>query len=411
MMNNKTPLKAIIELYRAAGKPDVKSMHLPLSFDYSPESAQLIKDFIVSDFSQKYITDGEFYIDGNEIKDNLIPSSWVKIEITIRLPRDSIHRFHNSVSDLIKFPSVRNGDFPTDFYITDLDFYSDDTNPPPLVNKVENICRLIKSLSKLAHYHDKKATDGEPRLVFIQGSEGRSKSAILQPIITNEMLEYTDVDSSVVEQLENDHSAADVNHHLEKRGIFRNTLVEFVNENGFDFQGLIKCWTDFRLAYDNNLSVYLSGFNFHKSRKEIAAAELEFAEKTSKAISELTTKVLAAPLSLLAALGIWKLNDLTEQFVILSGLAFTSLIINLIIASQKKQLKRISHSKNMVFSPFSLKLKTYPLDLQADISGALTELDKNEKFSRKIITLFYFLCWVPTLVGTVIIIYKHCFTA
>ncbi|MDP1097763.1 hypothetical protein Q6288_27140, partial [Klebsiella quasipneumoniae] len=92
----------------------------------------------------------------------------------------------------------------------------------------------------------------------------------------------------------------------------------------FNFQQLIEHWTDFRLAYDNNLSVYLSGFNFHKARKDVAAAELDFSEKTSKTISDLTAKILAIPLSLLAAIGIWKLNDLTEQFVALTGIIFTS---------------------------------------------------------------------------------------
>ncbi|MCT7041785.1 hypothetical protein M1717_26490, partial [Salmonella enterica subsp. enterica serovar Pomona] len=79
------------------------------------------------------------------------------------------------------------------------------------------------------------------------------------------------------------------------------------------------------LAYDNNLSVYLSGFNFHKARKDVAAAELDFSEKTAKTISDLTAKILTIPLSLLAAIGIWKLSALTEQLVVASGVAFTSL--------------------------------------------------------------------------------------
>ncbi|EKL1841978.1 hypothetical protein PQY13_004761, partial [Salmonella enterica] len=248
------------------------------------------------------------------------------------------------------------------------------TITPPAVQKVKNVCRLIKALSKLAHYHDRKATDGEPRLVFIQGSDGRSKSAILQPTITNEMLGYSDIDCNIVEQLQDEHSINDVNHHIEKRGIFRNTLVEYINENNFNFQQLIEHWAGFCLAYDNNLSVYLSGFNFHKARKDVAAAELDFSEKTAKTISDLTAKILAIPLSLLAAIGIWKLSVLTEQLVVASGVVFTSLIINLIISSQWKQLRRIIHSKNMVFNPFILKLKKYPSELQGDINKAIQEL-------------------------------------
>lgn len=406
MMNN-TPLKTIVELYRLASKPTISGLYLPMSIGYSTNSDGLFKQLISSGYLSSFVDEDEFIIDGEVYEEGFFPHSWASIDITIKLPRDSIHRFHNSVSDLIQFSSVRNGDFPDDFYITELDYYSGDASTPPEIKKIQSICRLIKALSRLAHYHDKKATDGEPRLVFIQGSEGRSKSAILQPIITKEMLTYTDVDCSVVEQLQDDHSSEDMNHHVEKRGIFRNTIVEFVNENSYEFEKLIQNWTDFLLAYDNNLSVYLSGFNFHKSRKEVAAAELEFAEKTSKTISDLTTKIFAIPLSLLAALGIWKLNNLTEQFVIFFGVLFTSIIINLIIQGQSKQLKRITHSKKMVFSPFELKLKKYPTELQNDISKAIDELNANEIFSNRVLLFFYILCWIPTLVGIIIILYKY----
>lgn len=223
------------------------------------------------------------------------------------------------------------------------------------------------------------------------------------------MLGYSDIDCNIVEQLQDEHSINDVNHHIEKRGIFRNTLVEYINENNFNFQQLIEHWAGFCLAYDNNLSVYLSGFNFHKARKDVAAAELDFSEKTAKTISDLTAKILTIPLSLLAAIGIWKLSALTEQLVVASGVAFTSLIINLIISSQWKQLRRIIHSKNMVFNPFIVKLKKYPSELQGDINKAIQELKNNERFSFRILIFFYILCWIPTIVGITIIIYKYFF--
>ncbi len=408
-MTNNTPLRILVELYRIAGKPAISGVYLSLQLDHSSKAEQFLRELIISPRASQYIVADEFIADGVYLQNNDLPTDWQNISITLKLPRDSVQRFHKSITDLITFSSVRNGEFPTDFYIIDLDYHSEDTVTPPEVQKVKNVCKLIKALSKLAHYHDRKATDGEPRLVFIQGSDGRSKSAILQPIITNEMLDYSDIDCNVVEQLQDDHSINDVNHHIEKRGIFRNTLVEYVNENNFNFQQLMEHWTDFRLAYDNNLSVYLSGFNFHKARKDVAAAELDFSEKTSKTISDLTAKILAIPLSLLASIGIWKLIDLTEQIVVISGVFFTSLIISLIIASQWKQLKRIIHSKEMVFNPLILKLKNYPLELQGDINNAITELKKNESFSFKILISFFILCWIPTVVGITIIIYKNFF--
>lgn len=402
-----TPLKIIVEIYRMAGKPVINGVYLSLTINYSLALYELIKKLTLHSHYKKYIVPDEFTIDGVLVEIDNIPNTWNEVSITFQLPRDSIHRFHKTINELINFSSVRNGDFPSDFYILDLDYYADDVTKPAVIQKVESICRLIKSLAKLAHYHDKKSTDGEPRLVFILGSEGKSKAAILQPSITEEMLGFEDFDCSVVEQLQEEFSSEDVNHHLEKRGIFRNTLVEFINDNNYDFHQLVKHWTELRISYDNNLSVYLSGFNFHKARKEIASAELDFSEKTSKTISELTTKILAIPVSLLAALGVLKVKGNTEQLIVLTGVILTSIIIHLLIVSQKKQLTRINHAKDLVFTPFKNKLKKYPDELKKDIEMALDNLESGEIFSQRLLNAFFFLSWMPTLVGIAIIIIKN----
>lgn len=406
-MKANTPLKILVDLYRIAGRPPILGLYLPLKISFSLESDKVIKRLIALTNFQKYVEDDEFVIDDNIFQSGLFPVSWNEIEITIKLPRDNIHRFHNSVSELISFASVRNGDFPSEIYIVDLDYHSDDKVKLSSVIKIESICRLIKALSKLAHYHDNKATDGEPRLVFIQGSEGRSKSAILQPTITEKMLNYSDFDCTVVEQLQYESSVDDVNHHIEKRGIFRNTLVEFTNDNNYDFQQLIEKWTELRISYENNLSVYLSGFNFHKARKEVAAAELDFAEKISKTISDLTAKTLVIPVSLLASLGIWKLTQLSEQFIVFLGVVFTSITIHLLVMSQKKQLLRINHAKELLFLPFQSKLKQYPEELQGGIENTLQQLQKNGDFAKHVLNIFYVLCWSPAVIALGMMIYKQ----
>lgn len=401
----RTPLKIIVELFRLAGKPANHRMYLPISLHYTPEINSLILELMALNNADQYAEDLEF--DGKISQNEDPPLIWHELNITLKPPRDKISRFHGSIEDFITFTSLRNGDFPDDFYIVDIDYHPSDLTKPDIVLQVEKICKLIKSLAKLAHYHDRKSSDGEPRLVFIQGSDGKSSSAIIQPLITREMLFSTDFDCSFVEQLQEENSSDDINHHIEKRGIFRNTLVEFINDNSLEFSGLVKKWTEFRLSYDNNLSVYLSGFNFHKARKEVASAELEFAEKTSKTLSELTTKTLALPISMLAALGVWKLGEITEQLLVFVGVMLTTITIHLLVMSQKKQLFRITHAKNLIFSPFTKSLKKYPEELQDDIKKALESLNKNEIFSKRILNTFYILCWLPTLTAFIIILYKY----
>lgn len=404
MNNVNSPLNTIVQLYRMAGKPSIVGTYLSISLANTKKSEKLINELLAY---KNYIVSDESMFDDINFDEITSPENWNQCSLTIQLPRDSVHRFHATIKDFINFPSVKNGNFPTDFYILNLDFYSSDKIKPLEIDKIEKICNLIKSLANLAHYHDRKASDGNPRFVYIIQGDGKSKSAILQPTITEEMLTFDDLDSSIAEQLQEDFSANDVNHHLEKRSIFRNTLVEFINDNNYSFVELVKHWTEFRLAYDNNLSIYLSGFNFHKARKEVATAELDFSEKTSKTINELTTKTLAIPVSLVAALGAWKIGGWWEQMFVVLGVAFTSLIINLLTLSQKRQLDRIIHAKELVFSPFKNKLKQYPNELKSDIEKALVNLEKNEIFSKRLLIFFVISSWMPTLAGIIILIAKH----
>lgn len=399
-------LEIIVGLYRLAGRPTLplRPIDIELQISYSETATSLINFLLADALFSKQIK--EFEIDGEDHDESKLPAAWDELQISLALPNDGISRFHDSIEQLIKFNSLSEGIFPHDFYIIDIDYYSKDDSRPLLVEKVEKICNLISSLSKLAQYHDRKSIDGSSRLVFIQSLEGKSSTAIIIPSISLEILDCDGNDYSIADLLQDGVLKSDIVHIDERRGIFRNTLVEFFNENSYEFSDLIKKWNTFQSAYDSNLSVYLSGFHFHKARKDVASAEIEFSEKVSKALSELTSKVLAIPLSVIASLGMWKLEEFSEQSLVFIGLVLTSLMLHILIKSQRKQLKRISHARKLVFSPFEKKLTKYPETLRSEIVLAIKSLTSNERFTSRVLIGFYFLSWLPVLIGLIIFYLK-----
>ncbi|MXP48923.1 hypothetical protein FD733_04245 [Pantoea sp. Eser] len=117
----------------------------------------------------------------------------------------------------------------------------------------------------------------------------------------------------------------------------------------------------------------MSGFSFHKAGKEVATAETNFAEKISKIISELTSKILAIPVSLVAFLGLFKVNSKSEMLIILSRIILAFLFSHFTLSNQRDQLERINNAKNIVFKPLTSNQKKYPAALKLDIDTALNE--------------------------------------
>lgn len=400
-MIDKSFLEILVELYRLAGRPALLSRPLEadLSLNYSDSAHNLINCLLNNATFKNQIN--ELEVDNNECDDTL-PAHWASIQISVALPNDGISRFHDNVEHLIGFNSLAEGHFPEDFYIVDIDYYSKDEEKPKIIESLKKICRLINALSKLAQYHDRKSLSGSSRLVFIQSLDGKSSTAIISPIITLDILDCDDINYTIAEMLQDNAVQSDIIHIEERRGIFRNTLVEFINDNNYQFSELIKHWGVFQSDYDNNLSVYLSGFHFHKARKDVASAEIEFSEKVSKSLSDLTSKVLAIPISVIASLGMWKLKEFSEQSLVFTGLLLTSIMLHIVIMSQRKQLERIGHARKLVFSPFETNLTRYPEPLKAEVKLAIDQLQKNERFTSRILMSFYFLSWLPVVIGLVI---------
>ncbi|ERK13025.1 hypothetical protein L581_3158 [Serratia fonticola AU-AP2C] len=396
-------LSKLVTLYRLSNLPSCDGREFSAVIPYTTE----VRDLLVQISATSKHGSFELIEIDQEIYDigETLPLSGKEVYFIVTLSRGDAVRFYLNKEDLLKINSLKKGVLPQDFYIIDIDYYYSEKIKNEEIEKLIEICSLIQSISKLAHYHDTKTDSQNYRLVFIKNADGNSTSIVIEPAISLDMLKPPSIGHDFLKNLCNDESLFDP-HHNEKIGVFRNTIVEFSEENNLSFPELVKNWDKFNSLYQNNLAVYLSGFSFHKTRKEVAKAESELAEKLSKITGDITLKILSIPVSFLAAIGMLKLSNINELLISLFGLAITSVLIFLMIYNQEKQFQRICHAKDLLFTPFISKLHTYPEELADEVRTAIDAFDQNQDLTKKTIIFFKVTSWSPTFLAGLIFIVK-----
>ena len=399
-------LKYVVELFRISNTPSFDGVKISASADYTPQFCQLLKKIFSDGFNEGKFA--EIEIDGNDIYEiDDLPSSGKVVQYTFNVARRSADRFYVSKEDFISINSLKKGVIPKDFFIVSDNYYSSDSRKPQYITKVEKICLLISYLSKIAHFHDIKSDNNVNfyRLVFVLHSESKSSTAVIETNLSNDMLDSGLINIDLIAALSNSDASKD-SHYLEKLNTFRNTLIEYIANSSSNFSHIVKSWDEINTLYSNNLAVYMSAFSFHKSRKEVADAEIDYAEKISKIISEITNKSLAIPISLVAAISIFQISDTVVTWVAFAGVLLTSIITALVSASLKHQLEHICHAKDTLFMSLKNRLTSEQNDLKIRLDEATLNLKRNEVFCIRTLDLMSCLTWMPTCVGIIAMLLK-----
>ncbi|MGR7719480.1 hypothetical protein ACU6YH_20730 [Klebsiella aerogenes] len=402
-------LKYVVDLFRASQAPSFDGVKINASAQYTPHIYNILKVMLSDDFHEGTFNDIE--IDGQDVygKEDL-PLSGSIITYSFNVARRNADRFYNSKSDFVTINSLKKGIIPSDFYIVADNYYSHDESKPDYIIKVEKICALIKHLSKIAHFHDMRSDKNVNfyRLVFVLHSESKSSTAVIETNITDDIFDKNEDDLNIdlIAALSTSDASKD-NHYIEKLNTFRNTLIEYIASSNNSFSNIINNWNEINRLYSNNLAVYMSAFSFHKSRKEVTDAEIDYAEKISKILSEITNKSLAIPISLVAAISIFQFSETIVAYVAFSGVLLTSLITTFVSISLKKQLDHVSHARDTLFSSLQNRLTTEQNDLKNRLNQAIQNLKDNEIFCIRILDLMNCLAWMPTCVGIIALILKN----
>lgn len=391
----------IVELYRLCGRPpSAGSFSSEVDFSAGVELVSRIRKNL-ADLLRDVVVDGEF-IDEHDP----LPANGHLIKFRCMLPGHSSSTFHGSLSDLLRSdPKIPRGEMPRDFYLLDEDFYSEDEGESKRIHALVAVCNLIKKLADLAHYHDARSRDNCLKLVFMQPGDTPSSSAVvLETRVDIELVhEAIGLDTTLVDELVRTEARNDP-HYTARIGVFGASLREFLAsrpDNVDGFTHLVSKWNDFVEAYQRNLETYISGFAFHKAKREVADAEFEVAAQFSKVVGDIAGKLLGIPVSLAAVVILIRAETLAERTILLIGLFLASILIAGVVGNQQRQLERIKHAKGVVLNAIEGKRDSYPEDLRADVQQMKKGLANSETKLDRWLLVFRVLSWVPAVCGLV----------
>lgn len=396
-------LQRVVELYRVCGKPPLNGPTFAFTTTYP-----MVQALVAAIRSDSHPRLDDLEIDGQEILPNdPWPNTGQQIHFSLRLPTSSSSTFHKNLQELLnRDQQVSRGQLPDDYYLIDEDFYSGDTRRPEAILALGTVCRLINAMFKLAHYHDQKSNNGYLRLVFIQPANGITiKPVELDTKVTPAIVQAAkNIDPHLVEELSQSSPSNDP-HYSAKVGVFGTCLATFVGgrPDGDAFEYLVTNWQNFIKSYHRDLSTYLSGFAFHKVKREVAEAQLKITAEFSKVLGDISGKVIGIPITVAVIATIPKAATFVEQLLILLGIIIACLIISKTVENQERQFSRIKNAKNLIIGAIEGEKESYPRELAQFVDKFTADLAKEEQSLEKSLKIFRALSYLPIFISIFVI--------
>jgi len=316
-------------------------------------------------------------------------------------------RFYDTLDDFVENSNVSRGEFPEFYYVVDLDYSNTDKDeePPKEISSLLTLSKLIKYLSKLAHYHDQKSSLKYIKLVFVQQNDPDKLPPVeIETRIKKYLLKYPPPDINLIEGLSSE-DAKKSPHYNARLGVFSISIVEFIRKKQVGipaFSFLVNKWDSFIELYNNNLNTYISGFAFHKAKQDVANAELSISEQYSKVISDIAGKLFGIPISFAAVITIGQSDSAFSSTFMVLGLLVAAAVIAGIVDNQQLQFGRVCHAKDIVLNALEGKKEIFPESLREKIIEMQTALDKNSSKLGVMLNVFRCLAWLPVVIGTII---------
>lgn len=333
-----------------------------------------------------------------------------KLNISLKILESDSSLIFKDLNDMLnKRLSLHKGENIEDFYFWSFDQYVGSDFESTLKSKLKSLCLLIKGLADLAHYHDNKSETGKSSYIFVNESDiSNGHPLVIETKITEEMLIEPLIDVSIFDDFSTSKLGNKNPNIGREKSIFRATLIEYIksksSHSGDEFSLLIQGWDDFITLFKRNFDTYISGFAFHKARKEVADAELSIASELSKIMGEIGGKVLGIPISMVAIIPIVNSKSIFESIIISLGLLISSIISSQVISNQQNQLNRVLHAKKIMFPPDESQNSKLPDFLEDLVKNASENLDIN--YFKLNITLWFFriISWLPAILGVIAVV-------
>ncbi len=384
----------VVELYRAAGRPAIVAGAFSFDGPLSDRLGQAID-------ACKLLPDQLGYFDdGPDFAGASVSFEW-------KLSDNEQGRFFTDVSALVLgSPVIGLGRPLPPYYLIGDDFLAGSASPPAAVEKLDVLSELVELLAALA-LADVDAPGSAGRILFFvlpAGAGSPPKTVELRTRVTPQCLELPVPDLRVVRAIAKDEGASV--HSAEHKQLFRLAVAEALNQaprSASTFEYLIERWADVTGSYSVNADFYVHNFSLDKVRREITSAAVDFSARLTAAMGDSTAKLLALPISAIAAVGISKSDDLLNGLALLVGVLLVGWLLLGALKNQRLQLARVKSAFDVTFQSIS---EGRSAEAGALISTAKSEFDDQYNFLYGLLRLFRFLAWAPVLVAVFLVFFR-----
>lgn len=175
------------------------------------------------------------------------------------------------------------------FYIAENDYYSAESlNDIDFVSNYNKNIELISLLNSLSHSN--YAIGNQLKYHFYRASNSIVEIDIKYAAEDLEL--FTDLEG--FKELENEFS--DPIQHKDKRELFINELVNFIESNSSDYLTIIKNWKTILNAYNKSYKLYLAGFSFEKIKTSSNEHFQKLLDRIYDSISKVSGYIFGIPI-------------------------------------------------------------------------------------------------------------------
>jgi hypothetical protein len=390
----------VIALYRASGRPDLVGERFSFlgPADAALDGAVQACERIALDFGH--------FADGPDREDGELDFTWA-------LSSNETGRFYTSVDDfVVRCESIHRGDFPENFYIAGLDYFSTEISrqPIPELQTIQRLCELIRLLATLSVSGNLAAVAGRPaHLLFVKPASSGAPPVTVEftTRLQMAMLSAPIPDVGILGDLLSDEAKGKVRTE-EYKAIFRLAIAGTCAEKPTEsarFALLIDKWDTVLQRFRYDVECVVDRISFDALRREITEAELIFVGKVNTSVVDNAAKFLGIPLSLAAVAAVTSGDSITSDSLICLGALIVALVVSGVSKATRLQLKTTD-------TAFAAALESMRDRAQAggDVASSLDTLAETytgrRTFAAQVVATFQTLAWLPPVVALVIIGWK-----
>ncbi|MCM2992587.1 hypothetical protein M3581_05965 [Stenotrophomonas maltophilia] len=390
----------VVKLYRAAGMPLISGGR----FSFEGPADELLKSAVQrcqelgAGFG--HFADGPDY-DGDEL------------EFTWALAVNESGRFYGSVDDLVvRCESIHRGQFPENFYIAALDFFSGEELREEVreLLVLKKLCELIRLLSELSVSGDLAAEAGRPsHLVFVKPASSGSPPVTVEITtrIQAKMLEGDCPDLGVLSDLLTESGKGKVRTE-EYKAIFRLAVAGACADEPTAearFGVLLDHWGGVLRRFRYDVECLVDRISFEGLRREIVEAELNFVGRMNTAVVDNATKFLGIPISLVAVAAVVGGSSIGNDLLVCAGAVIVALVVSGVARAVRLQMATTTTAFEAALAGMRARASA-----GGGVSESLDDLEgtfrQRRTFASRVIGTFNTLAWVPPLLGVAVVIWK-----